>query len=383
MNPFAIALSSALAGDVRLNLEGFDVICRKSDGFVNVTAICNAYNSTVSKGFKEYNDWVKRDGPQDFLIALYCDIKGISREELEISMGNEGILAPTIVGARNESLQQKLVGFARAELERFEKHQRLQATWVHPQLAIAVAQWVSAKFAVRVSKWIYELFVYGSVHSSFSRSSETILEEQLRQMSLTVAEKDSTISRLELQIAELKKEIRDSSTVLLKEIKDSHVEISHVRTEAAETNALLIEARVYADAAHHRLVETQAEVAETKAILLDVASRAVPVASDPSVMEVFLIFCIGDRYTMRGVQAGKVSSLKREIAKKYGERFKDPLLELECAPNSIMLKSEIRVKLGGKRGPLKTKYSDMEIISPGYTEAMLISDVRGIHASRY
>jgi hypothetical protein len=29
-------------------------------------------------------------------------------------------------------------------------------TWVHPQVAIHLAQWLSAKFAVQVSRWIYE-----------------------------------------------------------------------------------------------------------------------------------------------------------------------------------------------------------------------------------
>jgi KilA-N domain len=32
----------------------------------------------------------------------------------------------------------------------------LQGTWVHPQIAIHLAQWLSAKFAVQVSKWILE-----------------------------------------------------------------------------------------------------------------------------------------------------------------------------------------------------------------------------------
>ena len=32
----------------------------------------------------------------------------------------------------------------------------LQGSWVHPQVAIHLAQWVSAKFAVQVSKWVYD-----------------------------------------------------------------------------------------------------------------------------------------------------------------------------------------------------------------------------------
>jgi hypothetical protein len=33
---------------------------------------------------------------------------------------------------------------------------RFQGTWVHPQIAINLAQWASPKFAVLVSKWVFE-----------------------------------------------------------------------------------------------------------------------------------------------------------------------------------------------------------------------------------
>lgn len=39
----------------------------------------------------------------------------------------------------------------------------LQGTWVHPQVAINLAQWCSAKFAVRVSKWVYDWLSGGAV----------------------------------------------------------------------------------------------------------------------------------------------------------------------------------------------------------------------------
>lgn len=33
---------------------------------------------------------------------------------------------------------------------------RLQGTWVHPQVAIHLAQWCSAEFAVKVTQWVYD-----------------------------------------------------------------------------------------------------------------------------------------------------------------------------------------------------------------------------------
>jgi hypothetical protein len=42
---------------------------------------------------------------------------------------------------------------------------RLQGTWVHPQVAINLAQWLSARFAVQVSQWIYD-WMSGSTPAS-------------------------------------------------------------------------------------------------------------------------------------------------------------------------------------------------------------------------
>ena len=36
-------------------------------------------------------------------------------------------------------------------------------TWVHPQVAINIAQWISPQFDVKVSAWIYELMTTGEV----------------------------------------------------------------------------------------------------------------------------------------------------------------------------------------------------------------------------
>ncbi len=38
-----------------------------------------------------------------------------------------------------------------------------QGTWVHPHIAINLAQWCSPKFAVQVSKWVFELMSTGKV----------------------------------------------------------------------------------------------------------------------------------------------------------------------------------------------------------------------------
>lgn len=89
---------------------------RVKDGFVNATAMCKA-------GGKAWADYNRLGVTQAFFSALSADM-GIPITELVQSIrGGE----PT-----------------------------LQGTWVHPQVAINLAQWLSPQFAVKVTKWIMD-----------------------------------------------------------------------------------------------------------------------------------------------------------------------------------------------------------------------------------
>lgn len=89
---------------------------RATDGYINATAMCKA----AGKRFGHYN---QIDSTSAFLRALEADV-GIPSSEL----------VQVIRGGRPE----------------------LQGTWVHPQVAINLAQWLSPKFAVQVSRWVFE-----------------------------------------------------------------------------------------------------------------------------------------------------------------------------------------------------------------------------------
>ncbi len=89
---------------------------RADDGYINATAMCKA----AGKLFGHYNETVSTKA---FLAELSSDI-GITISELvQVIKGGDP---------------------------------HLQGTWVHPQVAINLAQWLSPKFAVQVSKWVYE-----------------------------------------------------------------------------------------------------------------------------------------------------------------------------------------------------------------------------------
>lgn len=89
---------------------------RVKDGYVNATAMCKA----AGKNFADYN---RLASTKAFIDELSSDM-GFPITELvqSIQGGN-----PT-----------------------------LQGTWVHPQVAIHLAQWLSPKFAVQVTKWVFD-----------------------------------------------------------------------------------------------------------------------------------------------------------------------------------------------------------------------------------
>jgi len=96
--------------------QGTVIYQRPDDGYINATAMCQAAG-------KEWSGYRRLQTTQDFLAALESVLQ-IHRTDLvrSISGGDP----------------------------------RLQGTWVHPQLAIHLAQWCSAEFAVKVSQWVYD-----------------------------------------------------------------------------------------------------------------------------------------------------------------------------------------------------------------------------------
>lgn len=94
-----------------------DIITQRiTDGYINATAMCKAANKT-------WSDYVRLTGTKAFISEL--------SSVLQISQ--DGLIQSIQGGVPH-----------------------LQGTWVHPQVAINLAQWLSPKFAVLVSKWVFE-----------------------------------------------------------------------------------------------------------------------------------------------------------------------------------------------------------------------------------
>ena len=51
-------------------------------------------------------------------------------------------------------------------------------SWIHPDLAVQLAQWISPHFAIQVSRWIRELALTGKVELGKEKSNEELLKLQ-------------------------------------------------------------------------------------------------------------------------------------------------------------------------------------------------------------
>ena len=95
--------------------EGLLILQRETDGFFNVTKMCKA----AGKKWSHYRSNASTD---DYLSALSID--------LDVSVSS---LIDTVRGGNLR-----------------------QGTWVHPKVAIHLAQWLSPQFAVQVTNWVYD-----------------------------------------------------------------------------------------------------------------------------------------------------------------------------------------------------------------------------------
>ena len=117
--------------------DGYQIENRESDGYINVTHLCKA-------GGKQFKHWKALNKTFDFLTVLSMSV-GIPTD----------LLIQTEMTGLNEN----------------------RGTWVHPQVAINIAQWISPQFDVKVSSWVYEIMMTGKIDITNTKSYKELLEE--------------------------------------------------------------------------------------------------------------------------------------------------------------------------------------------------------------
>lgn len=100
---------------VHHTIQGVEICQRERDGYFNATSMCHTLN-------KQWHDFHRLNSTKAFIEAL----------------SNEtGIPVLFLVETTNTGIKNQ------------------HGTWIHPHLAIYLAQWLSPQFAVKVSQWVF------------------------------------------------------------------------------------------------------------------------------------------------------------------------------------------------------------------------------------
>ena len=145
-----------LGGEI--NLNGISVLARE-DGFINATAMCKAGN-------KKFNDWLRLESTKELIEAL---------EEAENLKVEIPVLEFNVVGISiDENLKTGIPVFKSIDVNKG----KYGGSWIHPDLAVQLAQWISPIFSLQVSKWVRELALCGSVSIGKEKTSQQLLNLQ-------------------------------------------------------------------------------------------------------------------------------------------------------------------------------------------------------------
>jgi hypothetical protein len=132
--------------------KGFTIEHRDEDGYINVTNLCKA-------GGKQFKAWKRLEKTKAFIQVLSSVVLISTTELIKLGTGSKNIKNST------------------------------QGTWVHPQIAINIAQWISPQFDVKVSGWIYEIMMTGKVDitntTSFKQLQNDNKEQKIKIQYLT------------------------------------------------------------------------------------------------------------------------------------------------------------------------------------------------------
>lgn len=123
------------------DVNGIVVEQRVTDSFINGTAMCVAHGKDIS-------DWLKTDETWELVTALAEDLR---IEPVQSKNRKSGNSVFTRVSASYPSLV----------IVRRGSPENGGGTWLHPDLAIQLAQRCSGPFAIQVSRWIREWITTG------------------------------------------------------------------------------------------------------------------------------------------------------------------------------------------------------------------------------
>ncbi len=146
-----------------LVLNGVNIISRDSDGFINATELCKAGN-------KKFNHWYELQTTKKIIT------------ELEDEILNTGIpVFKSVISEKGKN----------------------GGSWIHPDLAVQLAQWISPQFAIKVSRWTRELMMTGKVELGNEKSNkelEYLYQEKINNLQNELDNKNNKLKNYETTI---------------------------------------------------------------------------------------------------------------------------------------------------------------------------------------
>jgi len=117
---------------------------RNTDGFINGTAMCVAHG-------KKIDSWLRTQNTLELFEALAFDL-GMNINYSDLS----NLDISSISAAKYASFFKGLLVVKRGSPDTGG------GTWLHPDLAIQLAQWCSPTFGIQVSRWVREWMITGT-----------------------------------------------------------------------------------------------------------------------------------------------------------------------------------------------------------------------------
>ena len=124
-----------------MTFNGIVIKSRAEDNYINATQMCKA-------GGKQFKHWYSLKATEKLVSTLERDVEISASQLVDVKKGNTSLYA--------------------------------QGSWIHPDLAVQLAQWISPSFALQVSRWIRELFARGTVSISSVRTDEEVRQLELK-----------------------------------------------------------------------------------------------------------------------------------------------------------------------------------------------------------
>ncbi len=150
------------SNEINLIINNEIIMYRETDKYINATQLCKA-------GGKKFSHWVSLDSTKELIEQLEINLNsnaGIPALDNYNITNNKKISKPEFtenILIEEENIINKNIKISKEMLIDSKVGGDHSGTWIHPDLAIQLAQWISPYFALQVSSWIRTLFTNGKV----------------------------------------------------------------------------------------------------------------------------------------------------------------------------------------------------------------------------